>query len=491
MAIYGAGAAGINLLASLENSAEYMPMMLIDDNKKIQGMTYAGIKVHSFEKAINRLEKLKVKTVLLAMPSASPDAKKTIIEKLTKHSLTIKTVPKHSDLIEGKSLLNHFNQVSVDELLGRNAVAPVRSLLAKDIAGKTILVTGAGGSIGTELCLQTISENPKTLILYDSSEYNLFQLQLKVEDACKKNNIQTKIVPVLGQIQNERKVDKMLTLYDVDTIYHTAAYKHVPIVEMNINEAFDNNVRATHVLARLASKHEVKKFVLISSDKAVRPTNYMGASKRISELICQAFCSPKTKTIFSIVRFGNVLGSSGSVMSRFQEQILKGGPLTVTHAEITRFFMTKTEAAQLVIQAGALAKGGEVFILDMGEPVKIIELAEKMVKLYGMRPFHSNNSEEGDIEIKISGLRPGEKLYEELLLQENANTTIHERIMVAQEERLSLDTLETLLNDIYMAIEEFDADKLEGAIQKMPIYLNGNSLENDVLLSFPNSATHF
>ena len=483
VAIYGAGEAGMKLLAALEYSIEYIPMVLIDDNPKLHGLKFGGLEVVSLETAEKRLKPLNVKTILIAMPSIKNNVKKKIIDKLTKLSVEIKSVPKFSDLIEGSIEINKVDTVSIDALLGRDIIPPIDILMSEDITSKTILITGAGGSIGTELCNQAILVSPKRLILFEQSEYNLYKLNNQIQEFCRLNQIKTEIVPILGLVQNKNKIEQILKTYAVDTIYHTAAYKHVPLIEMNVTEAILNNIKATHILAEAAHRFHIKKFILISSDKAVRPTNYMGASKRVSELICQAYAAEKgTSSIFSIVRFGNVLGSSGSVFPLFQEQILSGGPLTVTHPKITRYFMTITEAAQLVIQAGALGKGGEVFVLDMGKPVKIIDLAQKIVKLHGLQPYISGIGEPRDIEIKITGLRPGEKLYEELLIGDTVNKTLHKRIMAAHEVKLSLNELEPLLSTLYRAGEVFDKDTIKDAFDKLPIDIKENEFSNDTLL---------
>lgn len=483
VAIYGAGVAGTTLLNSLENSPEYIPMVLIDDDPKLQGSKYNGIEIVSFETAILRLNALHIKTVLLAIPSINSTRRKKIIEKLTSNSFRIKSVPSFTKLVEGQSEITNFTNISVDELLGRDIVPPIDALMTQDLQGKSILITGAGGSIGSELCYQVIFANPKKLVLYEQSEYNLYKLRLKIDELCKTYGLYLEIIPILGLVQNKAKLDRIFTTYDIDTIYHAAAYKHVPLVELNITEAIVNNIKSTDVIAQLAHKHNVTKFVLVSSDKAVRPTNYMGASKRVSELICQAYAQSKGNTTYSIVRFGNVLGSSGSVFPHFKKQILAGGPVTVTHPKITRFFMTVTEAAQLVIQAGALAKGGEIFILDMGKPVKIIDLAKKMVKLHGLEPFIKGQNETGDIEIQITGTRPGEKLYEELLIDNDVKKTIHKRIMASFENSISLSTLNPILKELYQACDNFDGVKIETIFHKLPIELHNDSIENDGLLS--------
>ena len=486
VAIYGAGEAGMKLLGALEYSFEYIPMILIDDNPKLRGLKFGGLETVDLDTASKRFKPLGVKTVLMAMPSVKNDVKKKIIEKLTQLSVEIKSVPKFADLIEGNTAINEVDTVSIDTLLGRDIIPPIDKLMSEDITLKTILISGAGGSIGTELCNQAILMSPKRLILYEQSEYNLYKLTANLESLCKLNQIDTEIIPILGLIQNKSKIQQVLNLYAVDTIYHAAAYKHVPLVEMNVTEAIVNNIKSTHVLAKAACSFNVKKFILISSDKAVRPTNYMGVSKRISELICQAYAQEiSSNTIFSIVRFGNVLGSSGSVFPRFQQQVLSGGPLTVTHPNITRYFMTITEAAQLVIQAGALGKGGEIFILDMGKPVKIIELAQKIAKLHGLQPYISGHGEPKDIEIKITGIRPGEKLYEELLVDGKAEKTLHERIMSVSDVSINADELEPLLSKLYEASESFDEDKIGRIFRKLPISFKDGGIGNDALFSKP------
>jgi FlaA1/EpsC-like NDP-sugar epimerase len=379
------------------------------------------------------IKKLDVADLLLAIPSASRSRRNEILELVRPSAATIRTIPGLADLAHGRVTVSDLRELDIEDLLGRDAVAPNQLLLAKNIAGKAVLITGAGGSIGSELCRQALQLRPKALLLVEQSEFNLYTILQELEKLAGNADLEgVQLVPLLGSVQDETRIDTILAMGKPDTIYHAAAYKHVPLVEHNPAEGVRNNVFGTLTMAQLAKKHAVRDFVLISTDKAVRPTNIMGATKRVAEQILQALAAEGGDTRFSMVRFGNVLGSSGSVVPLFRRQIKAGGPITITHEEITRYFMTIPEAAQLVIQAGAMAAGGEVFVLDMGDPVKIIDLAKRMLELSGLS-LRDQANPDGDIEIEVVGLRPGEKLYEELLIGDNPEATGHARIMKARD----------------------------------------------------------
>ncbi|WP_027836194.1 polysaccharide biosynthesis protein [Maritalea myrionectae] len=465
--IYGAGESGRQLLNALKQGAEFQPVAFIDDAKEFRGVEVAGIPVFGPDKIGSLIEKYGIKAILLALPSAPVSARKAIITRLEPFEVQVRTIPGMRDLVSGKAEIADLQTVKPEDLLGRDPVPPNQDLLSANIKDKTVLVSGAGGSIGSELCRQILSQCPKQLVLLEVSEYALYRIHDELE--ANDRNCNVEILPVLGSVQNEKRIKAILERFKVDTIYHAAAYKHVPLVEQNVVEGIRNNIFGTDTIVRAALAARVSSFILISTDKAVRPTNIMGATKRVTELICQAHASQSNRTRFSMVRFGNVLGSSGSVIPRFQRQIDSGGPVTVTHPEINRFFMTIPEAAQLVIQAGAMAKGGEVFVLDMGEPVKIVDLAQRMIRLQGLKPYiaDGNNAvkKDGDIEIVFTGLRIGEKLYEELLIGENPTPTSHERIMCAQERSLPSAELEQFLKDLFDACAAYDLPKIRTLLQ--------------------------
>ncbi len=379
-----------------------------------------------------------------------------------------------SDIIDGTAKVSDLRQVTPDDLLGRDPVAPDDALLRKNIAGKSVLVTGAGGSIGSELCRQILAQSPDRLLLYEFSEFALYKIEAELSALAARDGLSGIIIPILGSTQHARRIESAIQDYGVKTIFHTAAYKHVPLVEENVVEGIRNNVFGTLSLAQIAHDNQVENFILISTDKAVRPTNIMGATKRIAELICAALSDHGSNTIFSMVRFGNVLGSSGSVIPRFQEQIEAGGPITVTDPNINRYFMTIPEASQLVIQAGAMAQGGDVFVLDMGQPVKIADLAETMVRLYGLTPYFVDNPadvfpDRGDIPICFTGLRKGEKLYEELLIGDNVEQTKHPRIMKASDAAIPYDDLMAILDRLSEACVAFDLPAIRAIFYELPL----------------------
>lgn len=446
--IYGAGNAGRQLLTSLENNPEMKVVGFLDDNSQFHNQLVLGRTVYdpSIIGKLVRIENIDI--VLLAIPSIPRTKRNLIIESLNKHKLVVKTLPSIQDIVDGKISISDIKDLSIEDLLSRKQVQPNFQLLSKNISSKVVLVTGAGGSIGSEISRQVIRLNPKKLLLLELNEFALY----KISEELKNQSRNLKVVPLLINVQNSSRVEEVFKTFKVDTVYHAAAYKHVPLVEENICESIKNNVLGTLSISQIALKYNVSNFVLVSSDKAVRPTNVMGASKRLGEICIQSIYHNQNKNNrFAIVRFGNVLQSSGSVIPKFQKQIKEGGPVTLTHPEVTRYFMTITEASQLVIQAGAMSEGCEVFVLDMGESIKIRDLIHKMIKLSGLKIKDTNNLD-GDIEIKVTGLRPGEKLYEELLIGDNPQKTYHEKIQKAQDPfidfvnlKLDLDKLTDIL----------------------------------------------
>jgi FlaA1/EpsC-like NDP-sugar epimerase len=457
--IYGAGNAGRQLAAALSHSYEMQVVGFIDDDPQLQGSVLAGKKIYKPELLSDLVVSLQVSSVLLAMPSASRHRRNQILQLVQQSRVGVQTLPGMSELAQGKISTQDLRSLDIDDLLGRDPVIPDPVLLGKNITNKIVLVTGAGGSIGSELCRQIIERRPKTLVLLEQSEFALYQihqeLSHKLEGALESGQPAIGLIPILASVTNPSRIQLILEEVRPDTIYHAAAYKHVPLVEANPTEGIKNNTFGTLVIAKIAMQLGVPNFILISTDKAVRPTNVMGASKRLAEMVLQALAAISTKTFFAMVRFGNVLDSSGSVVPKFRQQIKDGGPVTVTDFEMTRFFMTIPEAAQLVIQAGAMAKGGEVFLLDMGEPVKILDLARRMIELSGLE-VKSKDNPNGDIEITQIGLRPGEKLYEELLIAGNPDKTAHPRIFMAQEAFMAWDLFESKLAELNSAVDQND-----------------------------------
>lgn len=456
--IYGAGEAGKELLEGLRNSHKYNVVAYVDDDPQLTGAYLLGKKIHAASDLIRLVGKLNVAQVFLAIPSISRSRKRQIIDKLEGISIKIKELPSLEEIAEEKVTVSSMRRVDILDVLDRQTVEPDVNLLQQNITGKSVLVTGAGGSIGSELCRQIIKNKPKCLVLYELSEYALYTIdqELTAKKAKNKDYDAIDIVAIIGNVINEDNLLRVLNLYHIQTVYHAAAYKHVPIVEHNPFEGVINNSKGTYHCARAAIQAKVDTFVLISTDKAVRPTNIMGASKRLAELVCQGLSMTTAHTCISMVRFGNVLGSSGSVVPVFTKQIEQGRPITVTHPDVTRYFMTIPEAANLVIQAGAMAKGGEVFVLDMGEPVKIVDLARRMIHLSGHRAKTTDNPN-GDIEIIFTGLRPGEKLYEELIIgEDNIANTDHPLIMQAMEHSFPLAELELILSKLTEKQKEFD-----------------------------------
>lgn len=473
VAIYGAGSAGNQLLSALRMGRSMRPVAFIDDDDGISGRVIAGLKVYKPKHIQQMIELCGATEVLLAIPSASRGRRREILAALEPFPLHVRSVPGFMDLASGRVKVEDIQEVDIADLLGRDAVAPQAELFARCIRGQVVLVTGAGGSIGSELCRQILTQAPAALILFEHSEFNLYSIHQELDLSIRRDGLMPQLVPILGSVRNPERVLDVLRTWRVNTVYHAAAYKHVPMVEHNAAEGVQNNVLGTLHVAQAAIQAGVENFVLISTDKAVRPTNVMGSTKRLSELVLQALSAEAApqlfddnsgvrqvkKTRFTMVRFGNVLGSSGSVIPLFRSQIQRGGPVTVTHPNITRYFMTIPEAAQLVIQAGSMGLGGDVFVLDMGEPVRIAELAEKMIHLSGLS-VRSESNPRGDIAIEFTGLRPGEKLYEELLIGDNVTPTEHPMIMRANEAYLPWDELRNVLTEMELALHNNDFPKL-------------------------------
>jgi FlaA1/EpsC-like NDP-sugar epimerase len=453
--IYGAGSAGAELATNLHDGDEYLAVVMLDDDSTLHGKKVKGLEVHPPSDLASLCRKFDVKRIFLAMPRAESHSRRQVLEHLSEFPIRVQTVPSFGEIVSGKASVDDISDVDVKDLLGRAPVPPNPHLLRACVTGKSVLISGAGGSIGSELCRQLLALNPKRLVLLEISEPALYNINKELQGIHQKTESNCEIIPLLGSAYNEARARDALQSFSVQTVYHTAAYKHVPLVEQNLFEGIQNNVFGTLHIARAAMECGVESFVLISSDKAVNPTNIMGATKRLAELILQAAEDKTHRTRFSMVRFGNVLESSGSVVPLFREQIRKGGPITVTHRDIIRYFMTIPEAAELVIQAGSMAKGGDVFVLDMGEPVRIQDLAYRMVNLMGHTVKDERNPE-GDIAIEYIGLRPAEKLYGELLIGSNVSGTEHPRILRADEDYLEYDSLAKLVGEMEIALEDLD-----------------------------------
>lgn len=473
--IYGAGDAGRQLAAALAQSYEMRVVGFVDDDERLHGHVLNGLLIYSPDDLQTLVDTLGVSDIILAMPSVPRRRRNEIIEKIRRAHVAVRTLPGVSDLVQGKVAVSDLRELDLDDLLGREPVMPDDMLMGKNVRDRVVLVTGAGGSIGSELCRQILAVGPSKVLLVEHSEYALYSIhqELEVKQAEAAESLQkprTLIVPLLASVQDEDRMREIMYTWRPDTVYHAAAYKHVPLVEHNPAEGIKNNVLGTLCTARAAIDAGVSDFVLISTDKAVRPTNVMGASKRLAEMILQALAATQAGklcgTKFSMVRFGNVLGSSGSVVPKFRQQIRNGGPVTLTHPEVTRYFMTLPEAAQLVIQAAAMAEGGDVFVLDMGEPVKIIELARRMVELSGLTVKDADNPE-GDIQIVITGLRPGEKLYEELLIGDDPKPTQHPRIMKAREDYLSWEQLEAKIALLERAVKMNEVEMIRQLLSEL------------------------
>ncbi|MAW21305.1 MAG: polysaccharide biosynthesis protein [Flavobacteriales bacterium] len=457
--IYGAGNAGMQLVESLKKSVVYAPIAFIDDSKEKHGTILNYLEVFPFEKMEYLIKKKDAKVLLFAIPSVTNKQRTDILKRLTKFPIEVKILPSVDNIVNGVISIDNIKHVEVGDILGRSSVAPKEELLRKNITAKNILITGAGGSIGVELSRQIMKLSPEKVVLVDNAEFNLYSIHLELKQEL--SNVE--VIPALCTITNYNQLKKIILKHEIHTIYHAAAYKHVPMVEMNIFSGVYNNVVGTYNVAKIADELGVESMVLISTDKAVRPTNIMGASKRMSELVLQAYSD--SSCCFSMVRFGNVLDSAGSVVPLFRDQIKKGGPLTVTHRNITRYFMSIPEASQLVLQAGAMAKGGDVFVLDMGEPIKIIDLAYKMIHLSGLTPIDNENPD-GDIRIEYTGLRPGEKLYEELLIGSDVIQSEHPRIMQAIEKRLDMSTVLSCIDTIKEARDKQDEEIVKELLLK-------------------------
>jgi len=466
VAIYGAGNAGQQVAAALYRSNEHLPVLFIDDKRSLSGQQLGRLKVYDSQTALKLMSKQKIDEILIALPSVGRIRKNEIVKFLEPAHLKITEIPGLTKLVDGEIRISDIQEIDIIDLLGRDPVPPIPELLAKNIQNKVVMVTGAGGSIGSELCRQIIKNQPKKIVIYELTEFALYSID-------KELNLRSEIevIPILGTVLDQAKLERIIEQYQVQTVYHAAAYKHVPLVECNPLAGLKNNSIGTAFSLNAAVKKGVETFVLISTDKAVRPTNVMGASKRMAELYCQAMAVAQNQTQVSIVRFGNVLGSSGSVVPLFKQQIAKGGPITVTHPDVTRYFMTIPEASQLVIQAGALGQGGDVFLLDMGEPVRIQDLARQMIALSGLK-VRETGSQNGDIEIQYSGLRPGEKLYEELLIDhEDTEITQHTRILRSFEKHYPLAELIEIFEKIN-TLTAIDAD-INWALTQLEHYVDG------------------
>lgn len=491
--IYGAGSSGMQLVAALQNGDQYLPVAFVDDSRHIIGSIVHGVRVYNPSSLSELIDNFSVRQILLAIPSASHAERKEILNRLEHLPVHVKTVPELFDMRSGKVHVDEIRDIDIEDLLGRDIVPPDPDLMGACITGKSVMVTGAAGSIGSELCRQIISLRPARLLLLDSFEFGLYDVEQELQSLHDSLNDgdghdRTEIIALLGNVCNRGLMEAAMNRFEVKTVYHVAAYKQVPMVEKNVVEGVHNNIFGTAVSAMVAQQCGIEHFVLISTDKAVRPTNVMGATKRFAEQVLQALTGRQgSKTCFSMVRFGNVLGSSGSVVPLFRRQISEGGPVTVTHPEVTRYFMTVEEAAQLVIQAGSMASGGDVFVLDMHDPIRIVDLARKMIHLMGY-DVKDENSYRGDIAIEYTGLRPGEKLFEELLIGESVTGTEHPKIMRAEEDYLPWDTLEPMLKDLEAACSRMDLEKIRNILMLAVDGFEPETLNDDPLWLSPSAA---
>ena len=485
--IYGAGKSGLQLSSILFHAKQLQPVAFIDDDVNKQGSILNGLRVYSADSTHDIAKKYSVKLVLLALGHAPRSQRSLVIRQLESYPVVVQTIPQINDVVSGKARIEEIRDVEIEDLLGRDEVAADRELLSDCIYKKSVMVTGAGGSIGSELCRQIIKLQPSKIILFELSEFALYQIEQEINRSIAKKGLEVEVHAVMGSVQKCNRMEVIMKSFDVNTVYHAAAYKHVPLVEQNVIEGVRNNVFGTWYCAEAAIKANVETFVLISTDKAVRPTNVMGATKRLSELVLQGLTQRQHLTRFCMVRFGNVLGSSGSVVPLFRSQIKEGGPVTVTHRDITRYFMTIPEAAQLVLQAGSMGEGGDVFLLDMGEQVRISDLAEKLIHLMGLEVKGESNPD-GDIEIHYTGLRPGEKLYEELLIGDSPSATSHPRIMKAREISLPWADVETILGKIDQYSYLFDCQSVRDVLIKAPLgYTPSSEIDDAVWLQSQSS----
>ena len=477
IAIYGAGTAGRQLVEALKWNNQYQVRLLIDDNPQLHGQSLAGLRIEDFDSACKKLPLLGIETILLATPSVPYTLHERIFGLLTKTPVKVKSIPDLTSLISGTAEIAELRDIDIFDLLDRDQAKPDPKLLGKTVAGQNVLVTGAGGSIGSELSRQIAAQSPAHLLLVDISEFAIYSLLQELNSKCP----HIKITPLIGSVQDQQFCARVLDQFSINTVYHAAAYKHVPLMEQNVMQCIANNVFGTRNMAAAAVSAKVKHFILVSTDKAVNPTNFMGASKRLAELVCQDFAGTQSITRFAIVRFGNVLGSSGSVVPLFKQQISSGGPVTVTHADVIRYFMTIPEAAQLVLQAGSIAKGGDIFVLDMGEPVKILDLAEKMITLSGKKPVFDTErpAGAGEIAISITGLRPGEKMFEELSYSGNLTGTVHPRIMTTSDRCFPSKDLDDLLNNALEAIATDDHRQLFKTIRQVAVGVVNEKTSSD------------
>lgn len=478
--IYGAGETGRLLLTALNQGDQYQAVYFVDDDVRLQRAVINGLQVAGPAQMEQLIDEHKVTQVLLAIPSASPERRKEIINSLVGLPVYVRTVPRINELMAGEASVTQIRDIDLDELLGREPVPPYPELIDRCITEKVVMVTGAGGSIGGELCRQILLSGPRALVLLDNSEYALYNIERELRETLEVSQLDLEVVPLLGSVQDQLRLESIFRTYEVDTVYHAGAYKHVPIVEYNVAEGVANNVFGTWYAAEAARKAGVETFVLVSTDKAVRPTNIMGASKRFAEMVLQGLAQRDTGTRFCMVRFGNVLGSSGSVVPLFREQIESGGPVTVTHPEVSRYFMSIPEAAQLVLQAGAMGTGGDVFVLDMGEPVRIVDLARRMIRLSGYEMDHDTHIG-GQIEIEFIGLRPGEKLHEELLLGSSVTGTGHPMIMRAEEECLPFGQIHNHLSDLMHYCDSLDCDGITSVLRKAVSGFAEHEIRHDYL----------
>ncbi|MCK2150056.1 polysaccharide biosynthesis protein [Marinobacter alexandrii] len=467
VAIIGAGETGMALASALRQGPEYKPVVFVTFDRANHKSMIDGLPVIRIDLIAKNMAKYNVQRILLALDPDSKVDRKKLLKQLEPLSIPVQTVPSVSELVAGQARINDIRDLEIEDLLGRDPVRPDTAIVAESLFQKSVMVTGAGGSIGSELCRQIIRHKPKTLVLFEQSEFSLYAIERELQAINRVEGLGVELHPLMGSVVHRRRCEVIMRTFDVQTVYHAAAYKHVPLVEHNVIEGVQNNVFGTVHAAEAAIAAGVERFVLISTDKAVRPTNVMGASKRMAELVLQGLADRQDKTVFSMVRFGNVLGSSGSVVPLFRDQIRDGGPVTVTHPDIIRYFMTIPEASQLVLQAGSMGVGGEVFVLDMGEPVKIADLARKMIHLMGLAE-KTEDEPNGDIEVVFSGLRPGEKLYEELLIGDNPQGTSHPRIMMAREVSMSPGDLDIALQELLSASQEFNCSRVVKILSAAP-----------------------